>query len=110
VARSDEGNQRRPRVARIAIGTVVFVVVLVAAYDLVLWRVGYSQNAWCERTLPAGQGDDFWDATGAPGDRVDLSRSSDAMCSSCSITFRRAPRVLLPAVEYDRHVVQPCAG
>jgi hypothetical protein len=110
VTRSDGGNQRGPRVAHIAIGIVVLVVVLVAAYDLVLWRVGYSQNGWCERTLPAGQGDDFWDTTGAPGDRVDLSHSSDAVCSSCSIAFRRAPRLLLPAVEYDRHVVQPCAG
>ena len=34
--------------------------------------------------------------------------SSDGTCPPCSITFERAPRIVLSAVEARRRVVQPC--
>jgi hypothetical protein len=80
----------------------------VIAYDLVLYRVGYWQTAWCEKASTLHTTDGFWGPTRQVGDRVDLSRSSDYTCPPCSITFERAPRIVLSAVEARRRVVEPC--
>lgn len=85
----------------------MILVLSVAAYDLLLWRVGF-RGTWCERTQESGQ--EFWGpiATSPVGHQVDLTGSSDYACDACSIEFDRRPRFVLPAVDQHRTMVQPC--
>jgi hypothetical protein len=92
-----------------AVGALIATPLLaVAGYDLIGYRFGYWQTAWCEHSSTSLTTDNFWGPTSQIGDRVDLSQSSDFTCPPCSITFERAPRIVLSAVERGRHVVQPC--
>ena len=94
------------------IGSVVLLialpVVFVGSYDLVLWRWGYVQTGWCERT--ARSSPDAWGVGYPVGAQTDFSRSSDYQCDPCSIAFTRSPRFVLEDVDEDRRVVEPCDG
>ena len=99
-------------VRKAVIGAIVVLIALplvaVMTYDLVLWRWGYKQTGWCERTLESSA--DFWGLESSAGDQVDLSGSSDYRCDACSIAFTRSPRIVLDDVDQARSVVQPCGG
>ncbi len=97
---------RRRHLIALVIVVVCLPLALVAAYDLVVWRWGYQQTGWCEKTAESSP--EVWGPGSSVEDQIDFSGSSDYQCDPCSIAFTRSPRLVLDDVDQDRHVVEPC--